>query len=452
MSRLFPAPPPRVLGSSKVNRKIMVIAWPVMLSNLSQTLLTNIDFIMVGQVSTDALAAVGVASTFMTLFYILGGSLSFGLSTCVSIRLGEQDHVLAGRVSVHGLIFGVLLGALLFVVSRSLLSLVFGSMELEPEVRRIALEYSELFVWGLWLAPLGAMAAAVFGAYTRTRQVLVSSLIMVGVNLVGDYMLIFGKFGAPAMGPRGAALASVLAVIMSTAYLAAAMWWLRRPLELSLPRSPKLFGQTVASILRLGISTTIEWLLWFVGIFIITIWLAPFGAVHLALFHVSMKLQGLLMLAVRGFTVANNAMIGRAHGGQQPSRISMWHYHNLRLCLMSLVPGILLLTVWPSWIFGWFIDIEEIRQIGSPFWIGTAVVGVVAARMVNTLTGSSLRSVGVLLFFIYLLLISQAITLGFGYAVLRVMQWGFWGALAAAALDEVFRGVVSTVKLRRLMR
>lgn len=434
-----------------MNRRIMAIAWPVMLSALSQALLTNIDFVMVGQISTDALAAVGVAGTFMTIFFIVGNSLSFGLSTCVSMRLGEQDRATAGRVAVHGLIFGVLLGLALFATCRSVLGLVFGSMDLEPAVRQLTLDYSRVFVFGLLVSALGGMAGATFGAYTKTRPVLIASLIMVAVNLVGDYVLIFGKLGFPAMGVRGAAWASVSAVFCSTAYLLVMLACSVQAFELSLPRSPAAFGRTVATILRLGISTTIEWSLWFVGVFVITVWLSPFGAVPLALFHVSIKVQNFLMLAVRGFVVANNAMIGRAHGGRQPRRIALWHHHNLRLGYISIIPGLLLLLVFPGWLFGWFIPLEELEQIGSPWWLGVAVAGVLVVRMINTIAGSSLRSVGVVTFFVYLLLASQGLALGTGLLTLKGAAWGFWGALLATAVDESFRAAVSAVKLRRMI-
>ncbi len=358
------------------------MAWPVVLSALSQTLLVNLDFMMVGWLSTDALAGVGQAGTVLTVFLIFCVSLSFGLSTAVSQRLGAGDREAAGRIAVHGVLFGLLLGMVLTVLAWLSVGRTLGLMGMEPAVEAQALDYGRVFIFSLLLAGPAAMANAVFSGFTQTRPVLVASVILMVVNAVADWLLIFGNLGCPRLGVAGAAWASVIASAASLAYQVAALLWRRQVFELSLPRSPRRFVATAGEVVRLGITTTAEWGMWFVGIFVLTVWLGPFGSVHLAVWHVQMKVQSFLMLGIRGLSTANNAMIGRAHGGDQPRRIGLWHGHNLRLGWLSLIPAAVLLLGFPAAVFAAFnIDAAELAQVAPPRLLGGILVVVMGLGM-----------------------------------------------------------------------
>jgi len=442
--------PRHLLGRGPANRRILAIAWPVVLSALSQTLLVTVDFVMVGWVSTDALAGVGQAGTFMSLFLSVGGSLGFGLSTAVAVRLGAGRRAEAGRVATHGLLFGVVLGVGLAAGCVALLGPGFAVMGLDPPVLAASLAYGYPFCWGLVLAAPAAMAGAVFGAHGRTGPVLVSSLICVAVNLVGDWALIFGNLGAPALGVAGAAWASVAATGASLLYLLAAL--MRRRAALSLVSSRPFAGwsATVGDVVRLGITTTLDWLAWVVGIYALAWMLAPFGAVHLAVFHTQIKVQAFFILACHGLSVANNTLIGRAHGARQPRRVGLWHGHCLRLGVLSLIPALGLL-VCPAWIFGLFsLTPAELGSVADPRLIGGVTLLVLAMSMVNNLTGSSLRSVGVVRFYLVTLSVAVPVVVLCGWTLTRGLGWGALGAMLATALDEVWRAVASTRKLRRV--
>ncbi len=429
----------------------MAIAWPVVLSALSQTLLVNLDFMMVGWLSTDALAGVGQAGTFMTMLLMLCASLSFGLSTAIAQRLGARDTQAAGRIAVHGVLFGLLLGLGLTALAWALLDFTLAMMGMHSPVEAMALEYGRVFVLCLALMGPAAMANAVFSGFAWTRPVLIASVILMGVNAVGDWLLIFGNLGFPRMGVAGAAWASVIANAASLAYQVGALLWRRRDLQLSLPRSPRRFAATVGEVLRLGITTTVEWSMWFVGIFMLTVWLGPFGSVHLAVWHVQMKVQTFLMLGIRGLNTANNAMIGRAHGGAQPRRIGLWHGHNLRLGWLSLIPGALLLLVFPQAVFAVFnLSPQELASVAAPRLLGGLMLLMLCVRLVNIITGSSLRSVGVVRFFFYLAPTALVLVLVAGAVLIRGLQWGALGAMVAMSIDETWRTGLLTRRFLRL--
>lgn len=445
--------PSRHLGLPVANRRILSIAWPVVLSALSQTLLVNVDFMLVGWLSTDALAGVGQAGTFMTLFLILCGSLSFGLSTAIAQRLGARDPEAAGRIAVHGVLFGLLLGGLLTGLAAVGLGPTLGIMGMDAPVEAAARDYGRVFVLSLLLAGPAAMANAVFTGFAWTRPVLIASIILVVVNLVGDWLLIFGSLGCPRLGVAGAAWASVIASAASLAFQLAALAWRRRALSLSLPRSPRRFAATAAQVTRLGITTTAEWAMWFVGIFVLTVWLGPFGGVHLAVWHVQMKVQSFLMLGIRGLSTANNAMIGRAHGGAQPTRIGLWHGHNLRLGWLSLIPAVVVLLGFPASVFALFnLSADDLATVAPPRLLGGILVVVLGLRLVNIITGSSLRSVGVMRFFFYLTPTALAVVLLAGVLLIRGMHWGALGAILAMGIDEAWRTVLLTRRFGVLTR
>lgn len=450
-SRTSPRTGRHLLGSGPANRRILAVAWPVVLSTLSQTLLVTVDFVMVGLVSTDALAGVGQAGTFMSLFLSVSGSLGFGLSTAVAMALGAGRRADAGRLASQGLAFGLLLGAGLAMGCAALLGPGFTVMGLDPPVLAASLAYGYPFCWGLVLAAPAAMASAVLCAHARTGPVLVASLVSVVVNLAGDWLLIFGNLGAPALGVAGAAWASVAATAASLVYLLGALMRRRAELLLVSPWGLAGFGATVSAVVRLGITTTLDWLAWVTGIYALAWMLAPFGATHLAVFHTQIKVQAFFILACHGLSVANNTLIGRAHGAVQPRRIGLWHGHCLRLGLLSLIPAISLL-VWPEAVFGVFnLSPAELAVVAPPRLIGAVTLVMVAMSVVNNLTGSSLRSVGVVRFYLVTLSVAVPVVVLSGFTMTRALEWGALGAMLATTLDEMWRAAANTWRFRRVV-
>ena len=216
---------PRLAGS---RREVMHLAWPIGVSMMSFTLKGFVDMAMVGQLGTDALGAVGFASiaTWFALCFPWG--ILRGQRPLVSQHIGAQQKDLAFSFGAHAFYLAFLSGLLLIIFQGPLVN-IFGHFAADtamtPEAIDIGKDYYGMRLW--WLLPtLLTFAIAEYLRSTgRTRMPMAVDLLAHPLNLLFNYLLIFGHWGLPALGARGAAIGTGLADLIGLAVIA----WLSRP-------------------------------------------------------------------------------------------------------------------------------------------------------------------------------------------------------------------------------
>ncbi len=430
--------------------RTMAIGWPVIAAQSANMLLAQIDLFMVSRISVPAVAAVGVASTYMNFWVIIVGASGFGTGLVVARELGRPRRGRAGDVTRHGLILGPALGMLVGLVGWLTAPWVMRAMGLTGDVLAMAEAYASVFWMALPAIGGSAMASSALAAHAWTRHVFIASILMLIVNTLGDYALIFGNFGAPALGVAGAAWASVAAAWTGWIWLLFAM--LRHHDRWGPSEKHGLHGvwKTIRAALPYATSASMEWLLWFGAIFALTIMLARAPTEHMAVFHVNLKLQQLFMLGLRGSLSANQSMIGRAYGqGSQPRRIQMWHRHTTRLGLWMIAPGAILMLLFPEAIYGIFLPIADVKSVAAPRLLGVLMAVTVVVRTLNSQTGSTLRSVGVIRYFIILTGVSQVFMLALAYGLVISLSMFTVGAMIASLTDESVRVLINRRMVHR---
>jgi len=207
----------RLIGDRNFYKQVLMVALPIILQNLITNLVSLLDNVMVGQLDTAQIGAVTIVNN--NLLFILnvcmfGGSAGAGIFT--TQFYGSQDHQ-GIRYTVR---FKLLVCVLLAVVgcgicyffSDSLIGLYLEG-DGDPAVRAQTLFFGRKY---LFVMLVGVLPFAVTNAYASTLREcgqpmvpMVAGMVAMGVNLVGNYILIFGHFGAPQMGVVGAAVATV---------------------------------------------------------------------------------------------------------------------------------------------------------------------------------------------------------------------------------------------------
>lgn len=444
MFRIF-----RQFRKRRAARRIIALGWPLVLGNLSQVIVANTDAVMLGRISLDALAALGVASTVMHFFIIIGNGLSFGMNAAVSSELGTNSHARSGRALLSGLQIGLLTGPLVALLAWVLTPWIYTVMGLEGVVLDSALAYTRIFCGFLLFSPLQAMLNAAFSAYTHTRVVMISSVLMAVLNVMGNYLLIFGAGGFPMLGIEGAAWASMISIAVSTAFLLGVLWMRHRRYHLHQPCTETGFRYYLIRIGSLGMTTVLEWLLWFGGILILNGFVVRCGTAEVALFNVGIKIQSLLMLCMAGTVGVNSAMVSRAVGAQHPKRIRMWTSTSLRVGLLTILPGLFFLIFFPEWVLRIYMRAEDVAQLGHVAWVGWLLAIVTMIRVNNSTVSTTLRCMGMFKCFVLSMIISQAVMLPCAWAAVGVFKLGAAAAIAASVLEEGIRAVLYWRSFRR---
>jgi MATE family multidrug resistance protein len=201
-------------------RAVLVLGLPLVGSHLAQFSVHVVDTIMLGWYDVTALAASVLATSFFFVIFIMGAGFSFAVMPMVAEAAASDDSTRIRRVTRMGLWLSALY-ALVFLPLMIWSDPVLRALGQDPELSLLAQDYLAIVGFGLFPALLVMVIKSYLAALERTAVVLWVTILALVVNSGLNYMLIFGNFGAPEMGLRGAAVASVIAQVLTLLVLAA---------------------------------------------------------------------------------------------------------------------------------------------------------------------------------------------------------------------------------------
>ena len=216
-----------------VLKRIFKVGSPLLISSMSQYLMTLADTAMVGRLGADALAGISIGSTSTWVLFVFVWPVSIGVQAVAGRRFGRNEAVQNGRLSGRddtGLIpLRPVLGAgLVYALVASLMSLLLSTqagpvyhLALQDEsVGRAALSYLAFTRWAVPFVGLGMVVQGFLNSMRRTRGVMLISVASNVLNIALNWIFIFGLLGMPAMGIAGAGLATLCSQMVQ----AAALW------------------------------------------------------------------------------------------------------------------------------------------------------------------------------------------------------------------------------------
>ncbi|TVZ57392.1 MATE family multidrug resistance protein [Lutibacter sp. Hel_I_33_5] len=292
------------------------LAAPVMLGMLGHTLVSFVDNIMVGQLGTAELAAVSLGNSFMFIAMSLGIGFSTAITPLTAEADASNDSKQAKATFKHGLFLCTALGILMFLMvffSKPLLYF----MKQPTEVVELAIPYLNLVAFSL--IPL-----IVFQAFKQfsdgmsmTKYPMYATVLANLVNVLLNYILIFGKFGFPALGIVGAAYGTLVSRLIMVVYL----WWLLAKKEKTkkLVTNIKLFvldTLMIRKIINLGAPSALQ-MFFEVAIFTAAIWLSGLlGKNPQAANQIALNLGSMTFMIAMGLSVAAMVRVGNQKGLQ----------------------------------------------------------------------------------------------------------------------------------------
>ncbi len=205
-------------------KEILLLAGPVVGAMLAQALVNQADSIMVGRLpAVDGVpgqSAVGLTTKILWAFGGFLSAIAIGTQALTARRMGENNPKTAGAVLMNSLLVAFVTSGIAsvlgFVYGPTLLSLISGD---NPEIMRVGGPFIQWRLLGIITMVVTTTYKAFFDGLGRTYVHFVASIIMNATNILLNYMLIYGKLGAPYLGVRGAAIASVLSTVVGLAIM-----------------------------------------------------------------------------------------------------------------------------------------------------------------------------------------------------------------------------------------
>ena len=199
-------------------RRVFGIAVPIAVHNLMISAINMADVFMVGQLGEEAIAALGISNQLMFLLILFLFGIGSGGQIFVSQFYGKGDLLNLRRVMGVILTLGIFISLAVFTGARFSPGFIVGLFSQDEKVVMLACEYLKIVSWSYIFTAVSFIYQVVLRSTDSPRLPVYSCAIALVINVFFNWVLIFGHFGFPAMGIRGAALATLIARVVETAF------------------------------------------------------------------------------------------------------------------------------------------------------------------------------------------------------------------------------------------
>jgi len=349
------------------------LAGPVILAELGWMSMGIVDTIMVGRLGPEAIAASGISNSLQIAFAIFGMGLLLGLDTLISQAFGARRIDECNRWFWHGTALAAFIAPVLIVLSLVLLYFV-PSLGFHPRVEPLVEDYYTILLW----SGVPLLFYAVFRRYLQAIHAVTPVMIALVtaniVNAVGNWALIYGHAGFPALGLAGSAAATLLARIYLAGLLLAAVFWYDARRRSGLLHSSRAIERArLTRLVKLGLpaasTVSLE-----VGVFAAATALAGrLNPVSAASHQIALNIAAVSFMVPLGLASAGAVRVGHAVGAGQSRRAAAAGWTAILLGIASMTSAATMFLVMPRTLIGLFSTDTQVLTLGSQLLFVAAV-------------------------------------------------------------------------------
>lgn len=357
------------LTTGPVGQNLARQAIPFALSLVAIFSFEAVDLFFISRLGDAPLAAVSFTFPIIWLIYAIGIGFEVAAASCVSRAVGRKDHEQARRLTTDTVVLGCLVALVLCAVGLATIRPVFQLLGATEELLPLISDYMQLWYW---MAPIDVVLwASLASIRARGNTVLESKIITTAalLNLALDPVLIFGLFGVPAMGVRGAALATIIATSIMLAYT---LYHLHFHLRVyASPIAPlKQIFESWRHMLIIGIPAIINNAIIPVSNAIVVAMIAAIGVDAVAGFGVAMRIEPMFLIPFYALSAVSSPFFGQNFGSGKLDRLYEARRVLARFCLLLglALAAVLLIVSGP--LTSLFSESEPIREVAMQYlWI-----------------------------------------------------------------------------------
>lgn len=254
-------------------KEIFGISLPLILGNLAWTSNGVFDTIFVGNLGKTELDAIGFASVFYSVLFMMGFSFTRGTQLLIARRMGELNKKEVGNILDNTILALTVVAAVLFVLIKFNLHAILGFMLSNDHIISSCEEFLNYRMWGLIPSFLSFVFIAFYSGIGQTVILASSVALMTFLNIVLNYGLVYGKFGLPEIGIGGSGLATAISEAIAVAVLVGGTFYKSRNKEFALFRFVKVDTAVLMQMVKISVPLMLQslaavggWLLFFARI------------------------------------------------------------------------------------------------------------------------------------------------------------------------------------------
>lgn len=403
-------------------------------------MLGAVDTIMLSQYSDESVAAVGVVNQIVMLAFLIFEVINIGTSVLCSQYLGAKMQKNMVQVVGVALLFNLVIGLLISAILYSGATTLLGWMGLRPELLKYGIGYMQIVgAFAFFQAISFTISASLRSADKAIYPMMVTVLVNI-MNIIGNYSLIFGKLGMPALGAEGAAISTSVARGVSMVVLFVILF------RKHIPRFPLNYFRPfpwveLKNLLKVGLPSAGENMSYSFSQVVITYFINILGNNALATRTYTVNIVMFVYLFAIAMAQGGAISIGHLVGQKKIRAAYLLGKYVMRL---SILVSLVLSCVWAAsghFIFSMLTDNQEIIKMGVTIMIVDIIVEI--GRAVNIYATNALRSAGDVNFPFYVgVAVQWTVSVGFSYLFGIYWEWGLVGMWCAFLLDENIRALL----------
>jgi putative MATE family efflux protein len=344
---------------------VVNMSLPLMISLLVQSLYNIVDSIFVAKISEQALTATSLAFPAQILMIAFGVGTGVGVNAVLSKNLGAKNTAMVKNTATTGLLLSLLSTAVFMIIGLTCTKAFVNAFTNDKTIAEYSIQYLSICMTFC----VGSLVSTMFQRFLQSvGDTFFSMLSLIAgavTNIVLDPILIFGFFGIPEMGVRGAAISTVIGQCVSAV---AAIWLnkVKNPEVKVSFKDYKINKDIVFQIYKVGFPTIITQAIGSIMVASVNAILLPFSATAVAFFGVYYKLQNFLFMPMNGLGQAAIPIVGYSYGAKNYPRIRSAVKTILPIAIVIALIATVIFMIFPSVLLSLFSASDEMLKIGVP--------------------------------------------------------------------------------------
>ncbi len=419
---------------------LLSIAWPLFIEQTLRMLIGTVDTFMVSHVSDGAVAALSVANQVLVFFLVAFNFIGIGTSVVITHHLGAKDRHGADQIASTAIAVNTWLGVAFSAAVYFLAYPMLRAMQLPGSLMGYALPFLTLMGGTLFMESMNICISATLRAHHHTRDAMLVTLGQNIINVLGNWITLFGLFGCPRMGVMGVALSG----IFSRCVACVALWTLldhHTHLRLRARNFVAISWKRVGRILHIGLPAAGEQLCYWTAFVVVTTFIARMGTESLAIQSYTLNIQRFAMLFSFSIGLGTEILTGHLVGAGLFEEAYRRLLGSVRTAMLVVTCVMVAVALAAPTLVGMFTTNAAI--IATSAMLLRFSVLLEPGRVLNVVIISSLRATGDVGFPIQMAGLSMwCVWVPLAWFLGLKLGWGLTGIWIAMATDEWLRGLL----------
>ena len=351
-------------GGTSKNYNLFFLTWPIFLEIFLFMLMGIMDTFMLSAISDDAVSGVGAANQYLHIAILILEVIGNGAAIVVAQYIGSRRMQEVSRISALAVVLNLLVGLCLSVLFIFFSGNMMRSLNLSGDILMYAESYLKIVGGAIFLQAVINSLAAIIRVHGFTKQAMLVSLGMNIFHIIGNYVLIFGKFGFPEWGVEGAAISSVISRFLAV-FVFFLLFYRILEVKVKLQYYITLSWEYIRKILQIGVPSALEQVMYQTCQLVFLFYATYLGASSLAARQYATNISMFIYLFAMAIGMGTAIIVGQLVGGNRQDEAYHRVWKSAKWASAATLVMVAIVIVSREQLMGLFSNDPEIIRMGA---------------------------------------------------------------------------------------